>query len=371
MPPATTRKNYLVPANFVAMAWQPWSRGDGSPRLTARELQVFTTQLSTMLNCGLGLAPSLDVLSRTGHDSAQRCAQQLLAEVEKGLRVSEAMRRLPGCFPINYRRIIQTAEATGRLGETLDRLGKTLEMQNQTLQRLGQALVYPAFLVISSVSMLVLMVYFIFPMVLKITADSGVQPPALTRAMMWVSAPQTLGVACGLLAAGAGLLWWWWRHPRLGVALRSWVENWLPPGRFFAQTQVLNSVRQLATMLESGVDLLKAITYAGQVGESSLLVGAAFEDIARRTRMGESLADSFARHEVFPHTLSALLSVSDEAGDTHTMLAYFADMLEERLNTLVDAATALIEPLLLAAMGVAIGLVLAAAFLPIYALVRI
>lgn len=342
-----------------------------SPVLSAHELQLFTVQLSTMLGCGLGLMGALEVLSRTGQGAARDCAGRLVLSIEKGLRFSEAMRRLPGCFPVNYQRIIQTAEATGKLGETLERLARTLDKQNQTLQRLTRALVYPAFLVVSCTSMILFLVYGIFPLVLKVTQDSGVQPPGITRAMMWLSAPKTLGLSLVALLVVGATVSWFWRHPLRGPRLRRTVERWLPPGRFFAQTQVLNSVRQLGTMLESGVDMLKALSYAGHVGDRSILVVDAFADIVKRTRMGEPLGSSFSHHDVFPCPLSAMLTVSDEAGDTHKMLYYFADMLEERLNNVVDASTALIEPLLLAGMGAVIGLVLAAAFLPIYQLVTL
>jgi len=124
-------------------------------------------------------------------------------------------------------------------------------------------------------------------------------------------------------------------------------------------------------MMESGVDLLKSILYAGNVGEGSILVREAFQALYQRVKLGESMTASMAHYPVFPQTLTGLVAVADEVGDTHQVLYRFCDLYEENLNNQLDALTALLEPVLMASMGLVVGFILVAAFLPIYNLVSL
>ena len=337
----------------------------GRVRMKAWQVYLFTVHLHAMLRCGMPLIQGLDVLARSGPLATQRASRRLLKDVECGLRFSQALSRQPESFATGYVRIIQTAEETGKLVECLDRLSQTLDRQNQTVRRLFSALIYPSFLLAASVAMVTAMIYLVFPMIVRVTADAGVHPPALTRALIWLSQPWVLIVlACAvvaLLAAAQFAL----RQP----ALRRLSEEHFPPMQFYVQVQVLRSIRQLALMLESGVDLLRSLVHGGQVGDGSLLVREAYAEILRKTRAGEALPRCFAEQSVFPRTLTGMLSVCDETGQTAPMLHRFCDMLEESLNSRIDIVTALLEPIMLGLMGFVIGLILIAAFLPIYQLI--
>ena len=335
------------------------------------QLHLFTVYLDTMLRCGMSLAPALNVLTAAGESESRYCARQVVKDVESGYKLSQALGRHPESFPATYARVIETAEQTGRLTESLGRLALSLDKQNQTTRRLTAALVYPIFLVLSSITMVTVMLYFVFPMVIKVTQDAGVDPPALTQALIRLTTTRSLGlIVLGVLVVCL-FLWRILTHARTGPFLRRLLEEFFPPVRFYAQTQVLNSIRQLAMMLESGLDLVKALRYANHIGEGSVLVREAFEDIIRRVRTGDTLVSCMERHPVFPKTLTAMVSVSDYAGDAQVMLNRFCDLYEENLNNQLDAVTSLIEPILLASMGVVIGTILLAAFLPIYNLIKL
>lgn len=333
--------------------------------MKAWQVYLFTVHLHAMLRCGMPLVQGLDVLSRSGPEATQRAARLLLKDVEAGMRFSVALSRQPDNFSSGYVKVVQTAEETGKLVECVERLAQTLDRQNMTVRRLTSALVYPCFLLVSSVAMVTAMVYLVFPMIVRVTADAGVRPPALTRALIAVSHPWVLVLVLCALVAGSVLAWLVLRRP----FLRRLGEEFFPPWRFYVRLQVLRSTRQLALMLESGVDLLRSLVHGAQVGDGSLLVREAYADILRRTRAGEELGRCFAEHSVFPRSLPGMMSVSAETGTVAPMLHRFCDMLEDSLNSQIDAATALLEPMMLAFMGIVIGLILIAAFLPIYQLI--
>jgi type IV pilus assembly protein PilC len=295
----------------------------------------------------------------------------MVRDIESGMRFSQAMSRQPETFPSSYRRVVETGEQTGRLGDTLARLAVTLDRQTQTTRRIKGALVYPACLLASSLLLVAGMLYFVFPMLIHVTEDAGVEPPALTRLLI-VLASKKMAVCLLLgLAVGAVLLKQLWNHPRWGPPWQRFVEENTPPGRFLTRARLLACIRQLAMMLESGVDLLRSIQYSGNVGEASLLLSEAFEDVYQRVKFGESMTQCMSRHEVFPRALTGMVSVAEEVGDAHVSLYRFCDMFEDNLNNQLDSATALIEPVLMASMGLVIGLILVAAFLPIYNLVSL
>lgn len=324
-----------------------------------------------MLGCGMNLIQALCVLCDSGELPIQVCASNLVRDIESGMKFSQAMSRQPETFPSAYRRVIETAEQTGRLGDTLARLGVTLERQAQTARRIKGALVYPICLLASSLLLVSGMLYFVFPMLIHVTQDAGVDPPPVTQFLITVASKKAalvLVLATMLLSVIIRQIW---NHPRWGPPLQRFTELRTPPGRFLTRARLLSTIRQLAMMLESGVDLLRSIQYSGNVGEASLLLREAFEDVYQRVKYGETMTRSMSRHEVFPKALTGMVSVADEVGETHASLYRFCEMFEDSLNNQLDAATALIEPVLMASMGLVIGFILVAAFLPIYNLVSL
>ena len=354
----------------VRTVWK-FPRRAGKRGLSSGQLEGVTSYLAIMLECGLDLIQALVVLTKSGEMASRECARHLARDIESGMKFSQAMSRQPETFPSTYRRVVETAEEAGKLSMTLTRLSITLERQARTSKRLKSTLVYPACLLFCSVLLVSVMLYFVFPLLLKVTQDAGVEPPPLTRLLILVASKKlALILLVGGWLGGAGLRYFW-KHPRWGPHLQRFLEEKTPPGRFLARIYLLGAVRQLAMMLESGVDLLKSILYAGKVGEGSLLVREAFQSVYERVKLGESLATSMARYPVFPQTLTGLVAVADEVGDVHLVLYRFCDLYEDHLNNHLDAIAALLEPVLMASMGLVVGFILVAAFLPIYNLVSL
>lgn len=340
-------------------------------RMSSQDLQLFTMNLKIMLGCGMELVTALLVLGRSEGTGFQLAAKKLLHEIETGVMFSDAMRRQPRNFPGNYVRVIQCGEASGQLVTCLDRLSASLESHNRTRQRLVGALIYPFFLLSSSLVMMLVMVYGFFPMVIHVTMDAGVEPPALTQALITLSRPGYLLILVLTLALVGAIGFKIWHSPRWGPPVRRWVESRTPLGRFFAELQVLKTVRNLAILLDSGLDLVKSLEHASKAGEDSILVRDAYEDILSRVRFGQSLASGFRRHSVFPRALSGMVGVAEEVGSVHELMHRFCELLEDDLNSKLDTVTAMLEPILLGGLGIVVGTLIVAAFLPINNLVNL
>ncbi len=364
-------EDHRVPRNENWLSKEKYSHVEWFRRkgLNSEELLGLTVRLETLLRCGMTLGSAVDALGRGDASVVGETCRALSASLRVGHSFSKSMARLPESFPPEYYRVVEIGEATGRLDSCLQRLAATLERQNRTMRALKSALVYPAFLLLSCAAMVFVILFFVFPMIVKVTADAGVEPPALTRALIFLTSPKMLLLlllsalpAVGLLVAS--------RHPVAGPHIQRLYEEYTPLGEFHAQTRVLISIRQLALMLECGIPLLKALNYAYLVGQESILVKEAYDRICREVRVGALLGECFSRQPVFPAFLSGMLSVSDELGDTHRSLYRVADLLESNLNDRVTTVTAVLEPVLMAVMGVVIGTTMVAAFLPIYNLIQ-
>ena len=164
---------------------------------------------------------------------------------------------------------------------------------------------------------------------------------------------------------------WELRNPTGENRFRIFLESKTPPGRFLVLTTVVTSLRQMALMLETGTDLLSALRLAKELGEQSVLLNGAYHDIEERVRAGQYLSEGFEAHSVFPKLLPAMVKVSEEAGDVHSMLYRFCDIVEDEMQSKIDTFSALLEPLMMGAMGFVVGTILLAAFLPVYQLVTI
>lgn len=355
----------------VRARWLRLLGKDPGPTLNPDQLLMFTVHLEVMLRCGLPLVEALDVLGHgEDEDTAVVCAS-LARELSGGRSLSQAMARLPQAFPATFWRSVETGEATGRLDLVLQLLSRSLEAQRRATKSFAGSLVYPSVLLCSCGLMVMVMLYFVFPMIIKVTQDAGVDPPGLTRWLMVVAQPRTfmltiLGLTCTVLA-GLAL----WHSPRTGPMLKHLVERNSPPGRFFFSVQLLLGVRQLSLMLEVGMDMLKALQYTAMVGERSFVLKLALDRVARDVRAGEMVSDSMERQGVFPGALVSMLAVGENVGDLHVMLDSYANMLEDRLTTQLHTFLVALEPVLMGVMGVVVGTILIAAFLPIYNLLSL
>ena len=339
--------------------------------LSLEQLYLFTVHLEIMLRCGITLVHALQVLSRQPDPKTAHCTELLARDVERGIRFYEALARQPENFSETYVRIMQAAEESGTLTLSLNRLAHAIGKQMRTRQTFKSAMIYPFFLLGGCGFLILIMLYFIFPMVLAVTQDAGVEPPALTKMLMTVSNPSVglalmLGSLAFLSVAISAL-----RNPVWGARIRAVLERHTPPGKFYVRLQILESTRQLSLLIANGVDLLKSLKFAAKVAKQSVLLGEAYEDIIQRCRMGQDLHTSYALHKAFPPMLSSMLAVSSEAGKTTEMLDHFCQVLEEDLDTSLKNFTSALEPIMLGVLGSVIAVLLIAAFMPIYNLIQL
>jgi type IV pilus assembly protein PilC len=332
---------------------------------------MLTVHLHLLFRSGLQLHDALDVLSRQEEKQPALVAHGLAQDLAKGSRFSEALQKQPNSFPDSYVRVVEVGEESGTITQALQQLAEGLEKQTQIRESLKSSLVYPAFLLAGCGGLIFVMLYFLFPMVISVTSGAGVEPPLLTRWVMRFTQPWIGALLVGLFVVATTVVSLLLKNERFAPRLRAGLERYTPIGNFLVKLWVLESTRQLALLVSSGVDIVKGLTLAGRSASGSVLVTQAYEEIVQDVMLGSSMSECFGRYYFFPPMLVSMLAVSEEAGGTSEMLNYFCHSLEEDLDLKLKSFTAALEPLMLAFLGTIVGVLLVAAFLPIYNLVQV
>ncbi|MEW6279106.1 MAG: type II secretion system F family protein [Candidatus Eremiobacterota bacterium] len=344
----------------------PWSKD----RISPASIRLFTLHLSVLLGAGLGLARSLDVLGRGQDDAMSRVARSLSVRVDQGHSLSEAMRTQGEVFPPLYLGLVRVAEVTGQLVKTFERLAATLERQSGIRQRLMSALAYPAFVLVSVLAMTAFLVYFLLPMFMKTFTDSGAELPWMTRMLVtlvtnpwFTSAPPVLG---GLLA---GSVWVYARQPARRRRLYSALFHVPVLGRFLFLAALSQVTGSLALLLENGVNLTKALDCVRQTPTGWQPLDEALKQVQTLIFEGSELGEALASTRIMPPLLVNMVAAGEPIGTLHPWLRRYTELTEDDLQGRIDALGSVLEPVLLVFLGLVVGFVVLACFLPTYQLI--
>jgi len=332
------------------------------------ELAGATRQLATLLGAGLPLDETLGtVASQIDHPLLGRALARIREDVVQGDALHVALGRHPRTFPVLYVNMVQVGENSGTLDQVLEQLADFLEEQSRMKNRIRAALAYPAFMAVVGVGVMLFLFAFVVPKVTRMLEDLGQALPLPTLLLIRFSDFLT-AYWWLLLLAGIGL----------GIALRRYLQT--EAGRLKADRQLLKAplfgrlnlliatarlCRTLATLLQSGVPLLQALDIVKNLMQNRVL-RQALEDTAVSVREGEGLAAPLKRSGVFPPMVSQMAAVGEKSGELEKMLLRVAQAYEHQVDMAITGMLSLLEPLMILAMGGAVGFIVMAILLPIF-----
>lgn len=334
----------------------PWNR---APKVRSRDLMVFTGELSTLLRAGLPLDRSLGSLSAlTENETLKRIVGEILARVQEGRSLSQAVGEHPDVFPPLYVNMIRAGEAGGVVETVLERLAEYLESSEKTREEIKSAMVYPIILATTAGGAILVMLTFVLPKFAAIFADLGTAMPASTRFVMAVS---------------DALLGYWWAFAAAIVAAVIAWRRWLatPSGRerfdrfslgapvvgdLVRKLQVARFARTLGTMLKGGVPLIQALEIVRAV-VANVVVSRALAVVQRDVSEGKGLSGPLERAKVFPPLALQMVGVGEETGRLDDMLMVVSDHYDTEVSHAIARAMSLISPLVLVVMGIVTGFI--------------
>lgn len=341
----------------------------GRRRLKLDQFLVFNQQFVTLVKAGLPILTALELLmARQRHPHLRSLLENIHRRVKGGELLSEAV-EAQGVFPKIYTTTLLAGEKAGNLEEVLNRYIALQRMAYSARRRLVVALIYPAILLFAVVVMLTFLFTYVVPEFAKLFEQLRAQLPPLTVFMLSVGeAARKYFLAFLLALAIGGLLVWRWRHSESGREQldRLWLA--MPVlGPIWLKYQVAIFARIMSTLLAGGLPLVPALETAGASMESQALAHG-LAQAAQRVREGSSLARSLEQIPSFPDLAIEMIAVGESTGSLTPMLTSVSEFYEEDVQTSLNAAMSLIEPLLLIFMALVVGFVLISLYLPIFTL---
>lgn len=373
-------KKSAVAGEAVTATKKKKSGGVSIGRVSAKQLTAFTRQLSTLQDAGLPLLRSLQILE--GQLKPGKLKNVLLGvceDVEGGSALSEAMAKHPRAFDKLYTKMVNAGEIGGVLDIILQRLAEFMEKSQRLKRKIRGALVYPVVVIVVAIAILTFIMYFIIPKFEEIFRDFGVQLPKLTLWLVntsrWVAGKQAGQTVPGAIFVifSPIIIWVLFKLIRKagpGKAATDIVFLWSPIfGKLIRKTTIARFTRTLGTLISAGVPILEAIlitrdTSGNYVFEKAL--GKVHDSI----REGESFADPLRESKTCDAIVVNMIDVGEETGELDAMLLKIADNYDEEVDVAVASLVSLLEPIMVVVIGLIVGTIVVAMFLPMVAMIE-
>jgi len=346
------------------------SFGNFGKNVGLKDLAVMSRQMSTMIGAGLSLIRTLSILSeQTENKELARILALVRNDVESGSSLSDAMLKHQTIFPQLMIHLVRAGETGGFLDTSLSGAADNLEADVKLRDTIKSALTYPVIVLIMAVVSVVGMLLFIVPIFEKMFADLGGELPlptqilvVLSKGMVWIGPLLVIGIVAFSV---------WWRANKHTERVRSFVDPLklkLPVfGMLFTKVAVARFSRNFSTMMGAGVPILQSLSIVGETS-GSYVIESALKKVQESVRQGKSVSGPLAQETVFPSMVVQMIAVGEDSGSMEIMLDKIADFYEAEVETTTKALTSLIEPLMIAFIGVVIGGMIVALYLPVFSI---
>jgi type IV pilus assembly protein PilC len=342
-------------------------------KVKLKEVAVFSRQFATMINSGLPILRALSILSdQVSNKTLATALTQARMDVEQGSSLSQALAKHPKIFNDLYVSMVRSGETGGSLDDTLLSLASTLEREVTLRGKIKSAMTYPIAVVGLVTLIMSAMLLFVVPQFATIYGQLGGTLPLPTRILLAVS-DAFKSYWWVFVAAVFGFRFALRRYKKTdkGREVVDTVKLRIPVfGNLFHKTALSRFASTLAMLLGSGVPILQALDIVMDT-VNNRVVGRAVEDVQSSISEGESIAKPLSRHAVFPPMVVQMIAVGEETGQVDTMLEKVAQFYDQEVEATVDSLTSLIEPILIAFIGGAVGAAVIALYMPMFQVINL
>jgi type IV pilus assembly protein PilC len=342
-------------------------------RMKLRDLTIFYRQFATMVNAGLTLVSSLDILIEQVENKALSEAIKLVkSDVEAGSTLADALAKQPQIFSELNISMIRAGEIGGVLDEILNKIADLMEKEFALRQKIKSAMAYPSFVAGAAVLMGIFMLTFILPQFVGVFAQFGGELPALTKAL--VVATELFNKYWYLFfVAFAALIFAFLAYIKTPNGKINFDKFKLSApifGELNRKTAVSRFTRILGTLIKSGVPILEALQVSSNA-IGNLVISNAVLNAKTKIKEGQSISGPLATSGVFPPMVTQMIMVGEESGELEEMLMNVAKFYDEEVDRSVERLTSIIEPLMMAFIALTVGTMIIAMYLPIFNMVNL
>lgn len=339
--------------------------GTGIARL---DVSRFTRQFATMIGAGLPMVQCLDILStQMENKELAKIVMQVKDGVQGGATLSEALARHPKIFDTLYTNMVEAGEVGGALDAILNRLAVYREKADQLIRKVKGAMIYPAVIVFVAAGVTIGMLTFIVPVFAKMFGGLNAELPGPTKVVLMISnflQDNFLYLTVG--AIGLMVAFIWWKKTPAGALTWDKIMLVMPViGTLARKSSVARFTRTLGTLLASGVSIIEALEITAKTA-GNLVIANAINQSVLSIAEGDTITAPLKATGVFPPMVTQMISVGEKTGGLDEMLNKIADFYDEEVDEAVTALTSVIEPIIIVFMGVIIGGILIAMYLPMF-----
>jgi type IV pilus assembly protein PilC len=343
----------------------------GGGKVTEKDIALFTRQLATMMKAGVPLLQTFDIVGR-GHDNPAvgKLLLDIKSNVETGSSLSQAFRKFPLHFDTLYCNLIAAGEQAGILETLLDRLATYKEKMIAIKSKIKAALFYPTAIIIVAFIITSVIMIFVIPAFKEVFKSFGADLPAPTMFVIGISdifIAYWWAIFGGLGLAIFGFFYTLKRSEAMQIAFDRLFLRLPVFGPVIRKSVIARWTRTLATMFAAGVPLVESLeSVGGAAGNYVYKVGT--RQIQSEVSTGTSLTTAMQNSELFPNMVNQMVAIGEESGALDSMLGKVADFFEQEVDDAVEAIASLMEPMIMVVLGVLIGGMVIAMYLPIFKL---
>lgn len=338
------------------------------PKITAKDVVIFTRQFSTMIDAGLPLVQGLTILAeQTENKTFQNVLKRVTKDVEGGSSLAEALKKHPKVFDALYVNLVAAGEIGGILDTILQRLAAYIEKAEKLKTRIKGAMTYPIIVVAIAVLVIGVILIFVIPVFQEMFSSFGKALPVPTQIVVNMSDFLKGNIH---YVIGAFIVFVFafkkYRNTKKGRKQTDALALKLPVfGNLLKKTAVARFTRTLGTMISSGVPILDALDIVAKTSGNVVLEEIIYE-VRSSIAEGQTIAEPLSEADIFPSMVVQMISVGEATGALDTMLNKIADFYDDEVDAAVEALTSMLEPLLMVFLGGAIGGLVIAMYLPIF-----
>ncbi len=338
-------------------------------KITASDISVFSRQLATMMSAGVPLVQSFEIVGK-GHDNPamQDLIMDIKATVESGSTLAEALGKHPLIFDGLYCSLVHAGEQAGILENLLDKIATYKEKTEAIKGKIKKALFYPAAIVVVSFIITAILLIFVIPQFESMFESFGGDLPAMTKFVVELSRffqEWWWAIFGGLGAAGYGISALKKRSKKFNEILDQVILKLPIIGEIITKATIARFARTLATMFAAGMPLVEAMDTVAHAAGNSVYTKAIL-GMKDEVATGQMINVCMKETGLFPNMVVQMLAIGEETGSVDGMLSKVADFYEEEVDNMVDGLSSLLEPIIMAVLGVLIGGLVVAMYLPIF-----
>lgn len=339
-------------------------------KVSFKDVVYMTRQFSIMLDAGLTLIDSVEILKR---QAKKQSVHRMLSNIEKSLRdgdtFSTALSKYPKQFSNFYVALVRSGEASGKLDEILTKLAKHMETQREFRQKIRNAMIYPTVIVIAMLAMMFVMFTFVMPQLLSLYESFNVDLPTSTKIIMSISNFMQLYwmyVLAGIIAIVIGSIKF--KQSKKGTEIFDTFALKLPVlGNISKTSALVDATRTLSILVSSGVPILDSLEIVVDVN-NNIIFRKAFIRIKEKVERGLSVGKAMSTESIFPESLIQMTIVGEQTGHLDETLMKLSEYYQTESEMAVKAMLALLEPAILVVLGISVGFLVMSVITPIFSL---